>query len=413
MKILFVPLSETALAHIVRCLVIALEAKKEGHEVLFTSIRGRTDLIDGFDIPVYKNGIKLLKNTEGEIDKISQIRRYEIEAARYFHPDVIINDPVIAGSFAARKLNLPLVLVTNSTLLPNYSGYYGYSKVGKDLTSNFGYFGNYYPRKVMFPKILKVFDRLDIKNIPRHYNKLFDRNLKIIPSIPLLDPLDNPDSLTHYVGPLLLENHWKPDSELVNFVNKVRGPLVAVNFGGSVFLENTYHRTIEVLLSCGYKIVVGIGPNFDIEKFQNKYGKDNNLLIRQYTPNEYLAERAKFFIISGGHGTLTQTLLNGCPVLCIPHNVDQSTFAQRVEELGCGINVMRIDKPMKDLDYWRKKASNLSKNKLFDAIKKLEVNVENFRTNCRQVGDQLSKHSNPAKKILDLTEEFVDQKQRL
>lgn len=109
-----------------------------------------------------------------------------------------------------------------------------------------------------------------------------------------------------------------------------------INFGGSVFELETYRRILNFIKDLDAKVIVALGPNFPREKFQ----KDNDsLIIRTFIPGLRVSKYADVIVNTGSQGAIMQALENGKPVVSFPVGIDQAYFANRLEEMGLGINV--------------------------------------------------------------------------
>lgn len=412
MKILFIPLSEGAMAHTVRCLVLAEEASRRGHEVFFACTKDKVQFIKDSGFSVYNNGYRKFSSRDiSKVEYFAGLRGYEINAAQLFKPDVIVNDPVIAGFFASSFLNIPLVYVTNTTLLPEYGGIYGFSKSADKKNYNENYFGGQYPRNILFKSVCDVFDLLKIEK-PKKYKDLFSRSLKIIPSIKILDIVKSNSNNINYVGPLFYSNFEKITPSLKKFVSK-KDNLVFINFGGSVLDKKSYIKSLKAVIRLGYIVVVATGPNFSVKELREETSSVYNsekIFIAKYLPGIYLNSIARFSFNSGGHGVITQSLSQGCPMICFPHNVDQATYAQRIEELNCGKNALSPKGIVNDLNYWSKKAEMLSEEDIMLVVKNFEKKYSLFKAGAMKVKKEFSVTENSASKAISLIEDFLNKK---
>lgn len=411
MKILFIPLSDGAMAHVIRCLVLAKEAGKRGHEVLFACTKDKVRFIKDSGFSVYNNGYrKFLSKDTSRLEYFADLRGYEIRAAQSFKPDVIVNDPIIAGFFTSSFLNIPLVYITNTTLLPEYGGVYGFSKSADKKNHNENYFGGHYPRDILFKGVCDVFDLLKIKK-PKKYEDLFRGSLKIIPSIKTLDIVKNKSKNINYIGPLFYSNFEKITPKLKKFISSSdKDNLVFLNFGGSVLDKNSYIKSIKATSHLGYTVIVAIGPNFSVREFKKEIittCDSKKIYIAKYLPGLYLNSIVRFSFNSGGHGVITQSLSQGCPMICFPYNVDQATYAQRIEELNCGKNIISPKDVVSDLGYWSKKSETLSEEDIMLMIKNFEKNYSTFKVGAMKVKDELSVIKNSASSAISLIEDFV------
>lgn len=402
MRILFVPLSENSMAHVVRTLALAEEARKRGHNIMFTSTRSKTKFIQSYGFEVFRDGFLDFKNYEGDRESYyKDLRGYEIEAARKFQTDVVVNDPVIAGNFISYALDLPLVTVTNSVLLPDYSGTYGYSFTKKKKHNFYGY---EYPEKIMFNKIIKTFRDLDLHRIPSSYKDLYRNQLIIIPSIPILDPIKSEkrriSSNIHYVGPIFLKDF---ENIQLNDIDLSKEWLF-INFGGSVLQKDTYITVVNALLKLKFNLFLAVGPEFD----KNFLKTDNpRILVKKYLPGLECSKLSRLCINSGSHGTISQALYFSKPSICIPHNVDQATFAQRITEIGCGIDLVNHKTLTKDFDIWTQKARCINERDILNSINFVLQNFSKYEKSCKKVCSEIHNYKEPVSKSLDLIEQFI------
>lgn len=413
MKILFIPLSENALAHVVRCLVLAQEAERRGHLVLFACTKDKVQFIKNAGFLVYNNGYSPFSSVhKNRLEYFIGLRGYEIKAAKSFKPDVVVSDPVIAGFFASSISDTPLVYITNTTLLPEYGGVYGFSKSANKKDAKKDYFGSEYPRNNLFEGISTVFSELQHKRKLEKYEDLFSGVLKIIPSTRTLDLVKKKSKDIKYVGPLFYSNFEKITPSLMTFVNK-KTNLVFVNFGGSVLSKKSYANTLKVMISLGYTVAVATGPNFSVKELKKtiaSFFDPNKIFIAKYLPGLYLNSIAKFSFNSGGHGVVVQSLYQGCPMICLPHNVDQATYAQRIEEINCGKNLIPPIHVTNNLNFWAKKSRSISKHQIVIAVKELEAKYVFFKKNALKMQKELNLKKNGSTQALIFIEKFVKSK---
>jgi len=160
----------------------------------------------------------------------------------------------------------------------------------------------------------------------------------LFPEVPEFGPVSVTASNAHFVGPLLwdglAEDETVPDL----------GEMIYCTFGGTMFDVQGARKIIMACAATGYSVLVSLGPNL------GKVGDDwpANVHVRRFVHMANACARAKLVVCHGGHGSIMAALQNGVPLVCIPYNLEQMHYSQRVQDLGCGINL----NPMGLMPYW-------------------------------------------------------------
>ncbi len=66
-------------------------------------------------------------------------------------------------------------------------------------------------------------------------------------------------------------------------------------------------------------------------------------IARKHVPQLEVLERASLFVTHGGMNSVSESLVQGVPMLVAPQGADQFMVARRVEELGLGRRLRRGD----------------------------------------------------------------------
>jgi UDP:flavonoid glycosyltransferase YjiC (YdhE family) len=156
----------------------------------------------------------------------------------------------------------------------------------------------------------------------------------ICATLPQLDPLAGqvPPSF-QYVGPVFervppsgWQSPWSADD---------LRPLVLVSFSTHNQWDETprINRTLEALPGDLFRALVTSG--------MAEVGgiiKSENAVVAHYLPHGEVLPLAKMVVIHAGHGTVTNCLAHGVPMICLPNPYsDQSMLAAQVEALGAGL----------------------------------------------------------------------------
>jgi UDP-N-acetylglucosamine:LPS N-acetylglucosamine transferase len=69
----------------------------------------------------------------------------------------------------------------------------------------------------------------------------------------------------------------------------------------------------------------------------------NNLFVGRFLPGNEICRRVDAVVCHGGHGTMFESFRSGKPVLAIPFNPDQMAQATRIQELGLGHCLLKLN----------------------------------------------------------------------
>lgn len=356
MRVLFTPYGGGSIAHIIRSLAIADELKDRGHEILFTSPSTKRHFIEKAGYQVFGKGHEEVNLNDEEDQSIKYFQKNqdkfidwlsnEIDAAQQFEPDIIVNSPSFFGPITHLKLDIPFVGIINAQWLSCFKGLLGISKSKNNFIDRF-------IRKIAQPIFTKKFENVYLGEIRTFYTKLGITPLPyrrsdlyrftpyIIPGVPEFEPIRKPSANIHYIGPLFWQGFEKeqfdPKKIFNNFSSK---PFIYVSLGGSIYRKKSYQDLITALSNkTDWNIVLSLGPNFPRSEFLTD---TDHLKIIQYVPGLKVCQYANAIINTASHGTVMQALWHGKPVIALPHNIDQSTIANRIKELELGVNLNKL-----------------------------------------------------------------------
>lgn len=132
-----------------------------------------------------------------------------------------------------------------------------------------------------------------------------------------------------YLGPVV----WSaPGSVPESWGRDERRAAVYVTLGSSgkasclpLVLQALEHRPVDVLVATADRAALGAGRA--------------SVHAAPFVPGSEAARRARVVVCNGGSGTSYQGLLEGTPVVGLPHNLDQYLSMDAVESFGAGIGV--------------------------------------------------------------------------
>jgi sterol 3beta-glucosyltransferase len=145
-------------------------------------------------------------------------------------------------------------------------------------------------------------------------------------------PVDSP---SHYHIPGFFfadEEHWEPDSELLQFFDSGAPPVV-VSLGSTVHTDPSALTAIfvEALQSAGCRGIIqhgwsGLAAGQQLPPDIRAVG---------YIPHTWLLPRAAAVIHHAGAGTTAAAFRAGIPAVCVPHVRDEFSWAQFAVQRGC------------------------------------------------------------------------------
>lgn len=334
MRVYFAPCG-IGLGHVGRCVPIARKLIEKNAEVIFSTYREGAHYIEREKFPLIKAPpIGFQVKPDGTVDfrqtavnpgpflasftLLKQIEA-EVQAIEGFKPDVVVSDSRISPLLAAKTLGIPRICMLNQ-------------------------FQVIIPRKKRFLRLAKFADSITLIIIGKMWTS---GNTVLIPDFPqpytiCAGNLNIPKSYqknVRLIGPILpvRPNELPAEEELRKKLKlPVNKPVIFAPISGPIreraFLTGIL-RKILLKFPEDYEIVISLGyPNGDDEPIQH-----GNLTIYRWIPNrfEYL-KTCDLVIGRAGHGTLTQCLCYGKPMILMPtpSHTEQLGNAKQAENLG-------------------------------------------------------------------------------
>lgn len=323
--------------HAGRCLPIANKLREKGAEVLFSTYKDAVDYIRSEGYPVVEPpSMEAMVKPDGTIDFRQTVVNpgpflaaliftrqieAEIKFIRAFKPDVVVSDSRVTPLLAARMLKVPNVCIVNQ-------------------------FQIIIPRKKRLLRLAKLVDTGELALIGKVW---------VSGTIPLLIP-DFPPPYTISVGNLRMPMAYYRRVKFVGPVLPVYPddlpskeelrerlgldadkPLIFAPISGPL-KERAYIIGVLKKIFAGfpdyYQIVMSTGSPSNPIKVA-KCGR--HLKVYSWIPNRFDYLKASDLVISrAGHGTLTQSICYGKPMILIPTpaHTEQMNNARRAEEMG-------------------------------------------------------------------------------
>ncbi len=347
------------LGHAGRCVPIAKKLKEKGAEILFSTYRDGVRYVyqEGFPV-VEVPPVGFMVKPDGTVDfrqsmvnpgpfltsftVLKQVDA-EIEVMKAFEPDVVVSDTRVSPLIAAKLMEIPSVSILNQfqIIIPRRSRFLRLAKlvdagalaiIGKVWTSG---------TNVLIPDFPPPYT-LSAGNlrIPGSYKK----RVKLIGPILPVHPSELPskEELRERLGlssdkPLIFAPISGPVKERAYFTGILR----------RIFKE--FPEDYQIVMSLGY-------PNASTSPV-----KSGNLTVYRWIPNRFEYLKACDLVIArAGHGTLTQSICYGKPLVLVPtpSHTEQLNNAKRAAELGIA-EILEQE--------------NLSKQTLLAAVQKMLV----------------------------------------
>ncbi len=324
------------LGHAGRCVPIARKLQESGAEVLFSTYRDAVKYVEQEGFPLVKAPpVGFVVKPDGTIDfrqtvanpgpilasyTLTKQIETEIRFMRAFKPDVVVSDSRVSPLLAAKSLGIPDVCILNQfqIIIPRRTRMLRLAKlvdtgalalIGKVWTSGAAH--------LMIPDFPPPYT-LSTGNlmIPKAYQKRVKLVGPVLPVHPA--KLPEKDELKKRLG---------LDRDL---------PLVYVPISGPAeeraYITNVL-REIFTGFPKDYQVVMSLGR----PDSSNKMACNGNVSIRDWIPNRFEYLKACDLVISrAGHGTLTQGISYGKPMILIPTpgHTEQLNNANRAGELG-------------------------------------------------------------------------------
>lgn len=343
MRVQFSPCG-IGLGHVGRCIPIAHRLEGNGAEVLFSTYKEGTQYLLQENLPVVEAPeIEFLVKPDGTVDfkrsiisvgpffasftLLKQVEA-EIETMKAFKPDLVVSDSRVSPLIAARLLGIPDICILNQfqIIIPRRRRLLRLAKlVDAGALAVIG-------------KVWAATKRLLIPDFPPPYTVSLS-NLRI--------PNSYQKKVTH-IGPILpvhpdeLPSQGEIRAELDLNEDK---PLIFAPISGPT-KERAYFtgilRQIFKEIPNDYQIVMSLGyPNTSTEPIRN-----GNLTVFKWIPNRFKYLKACDLVIArAGHGTLTQSICYGKPLILVPtpSHTEQVNNAKRAVQLGIGKMIEQKD----------------------------------------------------------------------
>lgn len=139
-----------------------------------------------------------------------------------------------------------------------------------------------------------------------------------------------------FVGPSIAP---RKDVETLSLKSIPGNKLIFISMG-TIFNQQPelYTTCFEAFQEIQATVILSVGKQTDISQFKDI---PSNFIIRNYVPQLEILEQADVFITHGGMNSTSEGLYFGVPLVVMPVVGDQLIVANRIEELGAGLQLNR------------------------------------------------------------------------
>ncbi len=393
-RILFIGES-MSIAHVGRPALLARWAQEAGYKVTFACGTAFAEAAIGEGLDPQLIETVDLKKSHTRLDKgqffytPEELERYvsaERALIQKVEPDLVVGDFRLTLSISAQLEGVPMLSLINAHWSPSHPcplppprfGLFKYLplRLGETLVAAL--------RPILFSIFAKALDDLRKKYglAPlRDFRKLYTAGDACAyldaPELMPLSPL--PDG-HFFLGPLV----WKPRSLEKPALHDLppNRPLAYVTMGSSGD-EGLLPKILRALADCECNVVLtGIEDSRVQEWLKDVPELKGRLIAKRMMEPRDVLKQAALTICHSGSGTVYQSLLQGVPVLGLPHNPDQGLIAAAVEQSGAGINLHPERATLKRLKK-RIEVQFLKSTKMKSAAEKLSLALQAYATRDR------------------------------
>ena len=329
-----------------------------GAGAIFKSAAG-FKYVERFSPDIGKDPIKiselLIDMTEEQIDEVISLMGKE-------KADLVIHDGFcLWAKVAARALGIPAVSVITTivfapALLLSFPAI-AWTQLSH-LMVNFGEFWK------VFQRYNRLNQKFAIKNDSVFDLFINEEKLNIVFTSRYFQPkADSIGKSFLFIGPSLSGRN----SEKEKYSFKKEQPLVYISLG-TIFNNDPqfYHICIAALTDKPYNVIISVGKATDVKVFSNL---PENIQVRNHVNQISVLQEAALFVSHGGMNSVNESMYYGVPMVLFPAVQEQQINSERVQQLGAGKVLNRMD---------------LTKEKLYKVISRI-IEDAAFKKNATEV----------------------------
>lgn len=279
------------------------------------------------------------KQTYLWLQGMRRILQNEVASVKREQPDYLLNDMLAFwGTHLARMLKWPSIAIV-TTFANSQEVYERYRRPGERHTV----------RQILGNALMPLKFRLEYRKIHKmsgyrgnpYPSARGNAGLVLVTTSDYFQPMAHTfDDRHKFIGPLTVERD-KNDEHLDMGEFKSNRPLIYVSMGTYLGPEMTMlELCFDALQDVDCNVLISTGRALPAELLQHH---PQNFVIREWVPQLQVLQHCAAFVTHAGLNSVSESLYHGVPVVAIPRGIDQPLVAQRVAELGAGIQIERQD----------------------------------------------------------------------
>ena len=337
------------LSHVSRPFEIARALRDRGHEVVFASdgeymrlprearfrVLGARTLDPDHVLRCSRSG----RVNWWSLDEIRAMVDDELRVFAEVEPDLVIGDFRLTLSSSCERHGVPYASVLNASWTNYFDAplrapeHFGVTRVlGRRLTTR------------LLPMVKRAVLWHDARPFRRYRRAhglsprtniwdVWRGDLNLLVDTPDYGPTrDLPESF-RYVGPTL----WEPEIETPAWLAELDPDRPTLYFTmGSTGYARFFELAVDLFGESDFQVLMTTAGLVHFDHLPD------NVFAVDYAPGSALMEHADVVVCQGGNGTIYQALRYGVPIIGIPTMHDQEFNLERVEALGCGIQLSEL-----------------------------------------------------------------------
>jgi MGT family glycosyltransferase len=248
-------------------------------------------------------------------------------------PDILIGDGYALTYIVGRLAGIPVVQFVKSAVHPDAKAMVWWEEE---------------PEGLLVPDIRPVFnpilEKLKLPQISKRALELFSGDLLLLPSIPVLDPMDPFPSNTFYIGPIIRTLPTSNSSpQWLTDLSREK-PVVYVTVGGaagSSGLREFFQIAVKAFEAVDWQIVLSTGGKIDPQALDPV---PEHIKIVRWAPGTETIARSDLVVFHGGY-TRMEILMHGLPSVVIPFHSEQEYYGRVMEQAGVSRLIHYSDEP--------------------------------------------------------------------
>jgi MGT family glycosyltransferase len=407
-RIVLTPASNI-LAHAGRCIILARELTRRGHQVILAGspkYLNDPEVVRDKDIRFYQlpdlsvEEAMVMLRTMSKTIRRSSVEKHidaELEMFNVLKPDLVIVDFRLSIYISARVAKVPLISLLEGRWIEQYS-----VRKWKAIRTLPQYpFIRLLLGEKTADRIMPFFQRLILKYKILSYQAAFKKyglekkksmgdlltgDYNLILDTQLWTPTEHLPGNFRQVGPI----YWAPENTMPHWVKELdrKRPIIYLTLG-STGHEDLFQKLFKVFGETEYQILVSTGGQIDIS--DHEIPKD--FYLERYLPGEEIMTLADVVIHHGGTGTAYQAIKTFTPCIVIATHFEQEFLGEATEELGVGIFLSMIE---------------VLKNPslILESTQKIFAHLETYKMNMMRLKKDLETYD-PVRTAADTIEDFL------